>query len=92
LCKPVLVKDGRYNQNIGVFSILVEVGHNRNTLAQACNSVSPLAKAIYSLLLEKPDPDLQRMKAAWEATYTSENTKGNGSGQQVPVPGGVPHP
>ena len=92
LCKPVLVKDGRYNQNIGVFSILVEVGHNRNTLAQACNSVSPLAKAIYSLLLEKPDPDLQRMKAAWEATYTSENTKGNGSGQQVPVPGGVTYP
>ena len=69
LCKPVLVKDGRYNQNIGVFSILVEVGHNRNTLAQACNSVSPLAKAIYSLMSESPDPDLMRIKAVWEAQH-----------------------
>ncbi len=69
LCKPVLVKDGRYNQNIGVFSILVEVGHNRNTLSQACNSVSPLAKAIYALMLESPDPELMRMKAEWEAQH-----------------------
>ena len=69
LCKPVLVKDGRYNQNIGVFSVLVEVGHNRNTLAQACNSVSPLAKAIYSLMLESPDPDLMQIKEEWEAQH-----------------------
>jgi len=69
LCKPVLVKDGRYNQNIGVFSILVEVGHNRNTLAQACNSVSPLAKAIFSLMMESPDPELTRIKAEWEAQH-----------------------
>ncbi len=69
LCKPVLVKDGRYNQNIGVFSILVEVGHNRNTLAQACNSVSPLAKAIYALMVESPDPELTRIKAEWEAQH-----------------------
>ena len=69
LCKPVLVKDGRYNQNIGVFSILVEVGHNRNTLAQACNSVSPLAKAIYALMVASPDPELTRIKAVWEAQH-----------------------
>ena len=69
LCKPVLVKDGRYNQNIGVFSILVEVGHNRNTLAQACNSVSPLAKAIYALMVESPDPELTRIKAVWAAQH-----------------------
>lgn len=80
LCKPVLVKDGRYNQNIGVFSILVEVGHNRNTLAQACNSVSPLASAIHSLLLERPDPDLQRMKAEWEAAHTTGTHEGTDSG------------
>jgi len=65
----VLVKDGRYNQNIGVFSILVEVGHNRNTLAQACNSVSPLAKAIYALMVASPDPELTRIKAVWEAQH-----------------------
>ena len=69
LCKPVLVKDGRYNQNVGVFSILVEVGHNRNTLAQACNAVSPLAKAIFSLMMESPDPELTRIKAEWEAQH-----------------------
>ena len=71
LCKPVLVKDGRYNQNIGVFSILVEVGHNRNTLAQACNSVSPLAKAIFTLMVESPDPYIARIKAEWEAQHPS---------------------
>ena len=69
LCKPVLVKDGRYNQHIGVFSVLVEVGHNRNTLVQACNSVSPLARAIYRLMMESPDPELTRIKAQWEASH-----------------------
>lgn len=69
LCKPVLVKDGRYNQNIGVFSILIEVGHNRNTLLQACNSVYPLAKAIHSLMIESPDPGLERIKSEWESAY-----------------------
>lgn len=63
LCKPVLVKDGRYNQNIGVFSVLVEVGHNRNTLKQALNAVPPLAEAIYSLMEEDPDAVLVRMWA-----------------------------
>ena len=66
LCKPVLVKDGRYNQHIGVFSILVEVGHNRNTLRQALGSVSPLAEALYSLMLENPDPVLVGMQAEWK--------------------------
>ena len=69
LCKPVLVKDGRYNQHIGVFSILVEVGHNRNTLAQACNSVGPLARAIYSLMQESPSEKLQAMRSEWLATH-----------------------
>ena len=69
LCKPVLVKDGRYNQNIGVFSILVEIGHNRNTLLQACNAVPPLARAIYSLMMESPEPELERMKTAWECAH-----------------------
>lgn len=70
LCKPVLVKDGRYNQHIGVFSVLVEVGHNRNTLHQALNSVPPLARAVYSLIVEEPDPELVHMKAVWEKGHT----------------------
>lgn len=74
LCKPVLVKDGRYNQHIGIFSILVEVGHNHNTLAQACNSVSPLARAIFSLLTETPDPQIERIKAAWDAGHRNDGT------------------
>ena len=68
LCKPVLVKDGRYNQHIGVFSILVEVGNNRNTLREALNAVAPLAEGIDSLMLEDPDPDLERMRAEYRAS------------------------
>lgn len=64
LCKPVLVKDGRYNQHIGVFAVLVEVGHNRNTLAQALNAVPTLAEAIDDLLIKRPDPELAAMKSA----------------------------
>lgn len=74
LCKPVLVKDGRYNQNIGVFSILIEVGHNRNTLLQACNSVHPLAKAIHSLMVESPDASLERIKSEWEHAFEGAET------------------
>ena len=70
LCKPVLVKDGRYNQHIGVFSVLVEVGHNRNTLTQALNAVSPLAEAIHSLMVSSPDPILTHMKRQWEKTHS----------------------
>ena len=61
-CKPTLVKDGRYNQHIGVFSILVEVGHNRNTLRQALDAVGPLAEAIDDLMVENPDPALEAMR------------------------------
>jgi len=65
LCKPVLVKDGRYNQHIGVFSVLIEVGHNRNTLHQALNAVPPLAEALKDLLADDPSPELLRIKAQW---------------------------
>lgn len=70
LCKPVLVKDGRYNQHIGVFSILVEVGNNRNTLHEALNAVPALAEAIYSLMDEEPEPALIQMKAQYDGTAT----------------------
>ncbi len=69
LCKPVLVKDGRYNQHIGVFSILVEVGNNRNTLRQALNAVAPLAEGLDSLMREDPDPELERMRADYLASH-----------------------
>ena len=67
LCRPTLVKDGRYNQHIGVFSVLVEVGHNRNTLHQALNAVPPLAEALHDLLVIDPDPQLEAMRRVAEA-------------------------
>ena len=67
-CKGVLVKDGRYNQHIGVFSILVEVGHNRNTLSQALDAVSPLAEGIRRLLITAPRPELTAMARAARAS------------------------
>ncbi len=68
LCKPVLVKDGRYNQHIGVFSILVEVGNNRNTLQEALNAIAPLAKGLDLLMRERPDPQLEREQTEYRAS------------------------
>lgn len=65
LCKDVLVKDGRYNQNIGVFSILVEVGHNRNTLQEALNALPYLADGLASLMIQSPDSKLSAMRSAY---------------------------
>lgn len=68
LCKDVLVKDGRYNQHIGMFSILVEVGHNRNTLQEALNCIPTLAASIYSLMVDAPEQTLVQLKEAYERT------------------------
>lgn len=65
LCKDVLVKDGRYNQNIGVFSILMEVGHNRNTLDEALNSLPYLADALQSLVIDEPVAELVQLQRAF---------------------------
>ena len=52
LCKEVLVKDGRYNQHISTPAILIEVGHNRNTLQEALNAIPTVARAIDNTLLD----------------------------------------
>ncbi len=44
--RDVRVKTGRYNQHISSQCLLVEVGHNANTLAQALAAVPHLAEAI----------------------------------------------
>lgn len=62
LCRDVLVKDGRYNQHIGVFSVLIEVGHNLNTLDEALNSVAPLAFGIHDLMIKNPDTHLESIR------------------------------
>ena len=46
LCRPVRVKSGRYNQHVAPNCILVEVGHNANTLSQAKASMRYLAESI----------------------------------------------
>ena len=50
ICRPLLVKTGRYNQHISERSLLIEVGHNRNTLGQALNAMPTLARAIAATL------------------------------------------
>jgi len=46
LVRGISVKTGRYNQHIGTRNILVEMGHNHNTLAEALAAVPHLARAI----------------------------------------------
>lgn len=52
LCRPVMIKDGRYNQHLCDQSMLIEVGHNQNTIEQAINAMPVLADALKSVLLE----------------------------------------
>ena len=46
LCGKVKIKTGRFNQHISTRAILIEVGNNKNTLAQALNAMPYLAQAI----------------------------------------------
>lgn len=50
LCRNVTVKKGRYNQHIGAYNILVEVGHNQNTLSQAIASIPYLSRGIHKTM------------------------------------------
>jgi stage II sporulation protein P len=52
ICQDVLVKNGRYNQHVGL-SILVEAGHNQNTLMEAVRSMPYLADAILQEFSER---------------------------------------
>ena len=50
LCRPVLVKNGRYNQHVGTPSVLIEAGHNLNTLEEALAAMPYLAAALEALM------------------------------------------
>ena len=52
LCRPVMVKDGRYNQHVSPRSLLVEVGHNENLLAEALAAMPYLAEAMQTVFLD----------------------------------------
>ncbi len=53
LCREVMVKNGRYNQHVGTPAILIEAGHNENTLQQALASMPVLADALAELMMER---------------------------------------
>lgn len=44
--RPIRVKTGRYNQQVSDMCLLIEVGHNANSLAQAINAAKYAALAI----------------------------------------------
>ena len=46
LCRGVSLKSGRYNQQAASPSMLIEVGNNKNILAEAIAAAEPLARAI----------------------------------------------
>ena len=46
LARPIRVKPGRYNQHVAPNCLLVEVGHNANTLEQALAAMPYLAESI----------------------------------------------
>lgn len=50
LARPVLVKTGRYNQHLAPGCILIEVGHNENSLDEALAAMPYLAEAIYKTI------------------------------------------
>lgn len=50
IARNVTIKRGRFNQHIGKTAVLIEVGHNRNTLNEALRSVPYLAKSISNIL------------------------------------------
>ena len=52
LARDIRVKPGRYNQHISNQCLLVEVGHNANTLEQAMNSIDYLAAAIAAVFTQ----------------------------------------
>lgn len=52
LARDVRVKVGRYNQHVGQLSLLIEVGHNANTLEQALHAVPSLAESLALTLAE----------------------------------------
>lgn len=50
LMREIRVKTGRYNQHVAKQCLLVEVGHNANTLEEALHAVDYLAEAIAAVV------------------------------------------
>ncbi len=57
LARDVRVKTGRYNQHVGQLSLLIEVGHNANTLEQALHAIPSLAESLALTLAQTDLPE-----------------------------------
>ena len=57
LARPIRVKTGRYNQHVAPNCLLVEVGHNANTLEQALAAMPYLAESIAFAYASFPQSD-----------------------------------
>jgi len=51
--REIRIKNGRYNQHLSDHSLLLEVGHNMNTLEEAKNSIKYFARALYNTIINK---------------------------------------
>ena len=56
LSRGISLKSGRYNQQAGTPSMLIEVGNNKNTLPEALAAMEPLARAIVLYFDGMDDP------------------------------------
>lgn len=65
LARDIRIKTGRYNQHVSDACLLVEVGHNANTLSQAFHAVPYLAEAIASALDDAAAPRELATMAVW---------------------------
>ena len=65
LARDVRVKTGRYNQHVSDACLLVEVGHNANTLTQALNAVPYLAAAIGECIAARAVPEELAAMSVW---------------------------
>nr|WP_122011754.1 stage II sporulation protein P [Maliibacterium massiliense] len=50
MAKPVRVVNGHYNQQVATGCLLMEVGHNENTVTEAANAMEIVAQAIAQVL------------------------------------------
>jgi stage II sporulation protein P len=50
LTRPIRVKKGRYNQQVSDMCLLIEVGHNANSLEQAENTAKYIAEAMSKVI------------------------------------------
>lgn len=65
LTRDVRIKTGRYNQHVSSACLLVEVGHNANTLSQALNAVPYLAAAIAECVPGAETPKKLTAMSVW---------------------------